>query len=102
MSAPRALRVVRVALIVCDYWTKKLFEYNGDYLNMYRRWLNASLPKHSGHKLVMDAYDAQRKELPEEGLIDNYDAVLISGAGKLIFSRLKFPVGNSSTTIFRF
>lgn len=72
--------VVRVALFVCDYWTKKLLEHNGDYLHMYRRWLNASLPKHSGYRLIMDAYDAQKMEQPQEELIDEYDAILISGS----------------------
>jgi hypothetical protein len=75
-----ASRTVRCALFVCGYWTKKLLEYNGDYLHMYRRWLNASLPRDSGYRLIMDSYDAQSGEQPEEGLIDNYDIVLISGS----------------------
>lgn len=78
----QASRTVRAALFVCDYWTKNLLEYNGNYLNMYRRWLNASLPKHSGYRLIMDAYDAQNQEKPEEGLIDNYEVILVSGSCK--------------------
>jgi hypothetical protein len=78
-----SFRTVRVALFVCDYWTGELLKHNGDYLNMYRRWLNASLPRNSGYRLVMDAYEAQKKEQPAEGLVDDYDAILISGAGKL-------------------
>jgi hypothetical protein len=87
--------VVRAALFVNGYWTKKLKELNGDYLNMYRRWLNASLPRHSGYRLIMDAYDSQNGEYPEEGLIDEYDVILLSGSRKFdCFSPLNFLVGN--------
>jgi hypothetical protein len=75
-----ASKPIRCALFVCGYWTGALLEHNGDYLNTYRKWLNASLPRHSGYRLIMDAYDAQSGEQPQEALIDCYDVILISGS----------------------
>jgi hypothetical protein len=76
-------RVVRAALFVCGHWTEKLKELNGNYLNLYKRWLNASLPRNSGYRLAMDAYNSQKDEYPEEGLIDEYDVIILSGSRKL-------------------
>jgi hypothetical protein len=76
-------RTVRCAIFVNDYWTKSLLSHNGDYLNMYRRWLNASLPKNSGYSLVMDAYDSQDGEYPQKEYIDTYDIILLTGSCKL-------------------
>jgi GMP synthase-like glutamine amidotransferase len=47
---------------------------------MYRRWLNASLPKNSGYSLVMDGYDSQDGEYPQPEYIDNYDAMMLTGS----------------------
>jgi hypothetical protein len=82
MSAIPGSRVVRVALLVCGHWTKKLKELNGTYIDMYRRWLIASLPPDSGYRLVMDGYDARKEEYPEEGLIDLYDVIMVTGSRK--------------------
>ncbi|EKM77592.1 hypothetical protein AGABI1DRAFT_115151 [Agaricus bisporus var. burnettii JB137-S8] len=86
MPAIASSGVVRVALLVCGYWTKKLLEYNGTYLDMYRRWLNASLPPNSGYRLIMDGYDVMKEEYPEEGLIDDYDVVMVTGSPSDAFS----------------
>jgi hypothetical protein len=83
MPALHGSTVVRAGLFVCGNWTKKLKDLNGDYLNLYKRWLNASLPKNSGYRLVMDGYDARKEEYPEEGLIDEYDVIIVSGSRKL-------------------
>ncbi|KAF7760289.1 hypothetical protein Agabi119p4_10965 [Agaricus bisporus var. burnettii] len=80
MPVPGGLGVVRVALLICGYWTKNLLKYNGTYLDMYRRWLNASLPPNSGYKLIMDGYDVIKEEYPEYGAIDMYDVVMITGS----------------------
>lgn len=81
---PRSV-VVRVALLIGGHWTKKLKELNDDYLEMYRRWLLASLPPDSGFKLLMDGYDAREDEYPEEELISQYDVIMVSGSRKLVY-----------------
>ncbi|EKM76553.1 hypothetical protein AGABI1DRAFT_122500 [Agaricus bisporus var. burnettii JB137-S8] len=73
-------KAVRVALLICGYWTHNLLEYNGDYLRTYARWLNASLPPNSGYKLVMEAYDVIKDDYPEDDIIDDYDVVMITGS----------------------
>lgn len=87
-------KTVRVALLICGYWTHNLLEYNGDYLRTYARWLNASLPPNSGYKLVMEAYDVIKDDYPEDDIIDDYDVVMITGSRKC--SPVKFPAEKSS------
>lgn len=78
-------RIVRICLMVCGHFTKKLKDENGDYREMYYKWLIASLPKHSNVKLELDAFEAKDEEYPKRNKIDEYDAVLVSGSRMCFF-----------------
>ena len=75
-------RIIRICLIVCGHFTKKLKDDNGDYVEMYSKWLQASLPKHTNVKFQLDGYEAQDQQYPKRNKLDEYDAVLVSGSRK--------------------
>ncbi|KXN88516.1 Putative glutamine amidotransferase-like protein C13C5.04 [Leucoagaricus sp. SymC.cos] len=74
------LRTIRVALLVCGELAQNVVAKHGDLLSVYRRWLNKSLPRYSGARLVMHGYDVTQMKYPKEPQLPQYDVVMLTGS----------------------
>ncbi|KXN85637.1 Putative glutamine amidotransferase-like protein C13C5.04 [Leucoagaricus sp. SymC.cos] len=74
-------RKIRVALMACGEFTGKLLRENGDYLEVYSRWLKKSLSRNSKIKPEVECYKVYADDpLPIDDEIDDCDVVLVSGS----------------------
>ncbi|KXN85640.1 Putative glutamine amidotransferase-like protein C13C5.04 [Leucoagaricus sp. SymC.cos] len=80
MSFSTRPRIVRIALLVCGHFTRGLLAENGDYLSVYKRWLEASLPICVDDRLEVHGYEVQDIKYPPERDIPCYDAIMLTGS----------------------
>ncbi|KAF5347743.1 hypothetical protein D9756_010267 [Leucocoprinus leucothites] len=75
-------RKVRIALLCCGEFTGQVYKDNGDYLEVYTRWLKKSLPPQSKVKPKVVPYKVYGDEnpLPDDDDIDDFDGILVSGS----------------------
>jgi hypothetical protein len=73
-------RTIRVALLVCGKFSKRIVAEHGDYHSMFRRWLKSSLPPRSGITLSLEPYDIFQEKYPRDDELPKYDAVMITGS----------------------
>ncbi|EKM77590.1 hypothetical protein AGABI1DRAFT_130281 [Agaricus bisporus var. burnettii JB137-S8] len=74
------LRTIRVALLVCGEFSKRITAEHGDYHSMFRRWLKNSLPPRSGITLSLEPYNVFQEKYPRHDQLPKYDAVMITGS----------------------
>jgi hypothetical protein len=98
-----------LAVLICGKTTGKTHAQNGDYIDIYNRFLRNSLGYHTGNnnnsatsndslnetaaptwQFTLDAYNVfERQELPDEEKLDTLDAILITGSRA--YALLPFP-----------
>ncbi|KIJ56370.1 hypothetical protein M422DRAFT_23651 [Sphaerobolus stellatus SS14] len=78
--------VLRLAVLLCDTPNPAVFSEHGDYLAIFKRFFQASLPDPTV-KYTVDGYDVVNKqEYPS--LDDNYDGVLLTGSAASAYADL--------------
>ncbi|ORX40795.1 hypothetical protein BD324DRAFT_21530 [Kockovaella imperatae] len=88
------VKVIRIALLICDTPLPRVMKDHGDYLQIYRTWLLDSLATYSDQEiaqdteLILDGYNVvdHGQFPPRERLIagarDAYDAVMLTGSSE--------------------
>ncbi|KAH6904247.1 cytoplasmic protein [Coprinopsis sp. MPI-PUGE-AT-0042] len=100
-----------LAVLICGKTTGKTHAQNGDYIDIYNRFLRNSLgyhttgsnPGNNNNKLnessneaptwqfTLDAYNVfERQELPDEAKLDSLDAILITGSPATAYHDLEW------------
>lgn len=91
-----------LALLVCGKTSGKTYAENGDYIDIFQRFLHASLDSLQPQKaskenqnprprwqFSLDPYDVfQNQEYPDDAKIDDYDGIIITGSRASIVRRL--------------
>ncbi|KAF5340284.1 hypothetical protein D9611_007840 [Ephemerocybe angulata] len=101
-----------LALLVCGKTTGKTLTENGDYIDIYQRFLQASLAAVQGDKpssvtnvekpnhdpssqpiwqFSLDPYDVVRKqEYPTKEKIDDYDGIILTGSAASAYENVEW------------
>lgn len=98
-----------LAVLICGKTTGKTHAENGDYIDIYNRFLRTSLRYHTGSnatsnrineslngtsnwQFTLDAYNVfERQELPDEEKLNSLDAILITGSRACTFLPILSP-----------
>ncbi|KAF9004613.1 class I glutamine amidotransferase-like protein [Cyathus striatus] len=84
VSAP-----VRIALLICGALTGKAYADNGDYTNVFRHFLSASLPAPCDY--VLDPYDVvTAHQYPTDAQLDSYHTVLYTGSAASAYENIEW------------
>lgn len=72
---------IRVALLICGALSGPVLAANGDYYEVYARFLKNSLPPSSNTEVVIDGFDVKEMKYPEDDKILEYDMIMLTGSG---------------------
>lgn len=79
------LKTVKIALLICGSLTGKAYALNGDYYDIYSKFIRDSTPE--GTTFSLDPYDVVHKmDYPSE---DDYDCIMLTGSGVCLILSLK-------------
>jgi len=82
------LKTVKIALLICGSLTGKAYALNGDYYDIYSKFIRDSTPE--GTTFSLDPYDVVHKmDYPSE---DDYDCIMLTGSGVCLILSLKTHV----------
>ncbi|KAF6752832.1 cytoplasmic protein [Ephemerocybe angulata] len=106
------IATIALALLVCGKTTGKTLTENGDYIDIYQRFLQASLAAVQGDKpssvtnvekpnhdpssqpiwqFSLDPYDVVRKqEYPTKEKIDDYDGIILTGSAASAYENVEW------------
>ncbi len=80
-TASESPRTIRIALLICGGLSGPVIAANGDYDEVYSRFLTNSLPPDSNTKLVIDGFQVKEMKYPEDNKIPEYDMIMLTGSG---------------------
>lgn len=80
-TVPQSPHTVRVALLICGGLSGPVLAANGDYYEVYTRFLKNSLPPGSDTELVSDGFEVKDMKYPEDDRIPEYDMIMLTGSG---------------------
>ncbi|TFK37013.1 class I glutamine amidotransferase-like protein [Crucibulum laeve] len=88
---------ISLALLVCGALQGKVYAENGDYLAVFSRFLDASLPDASSSpssssiKFTLDPYDVvESMTYPTDAQLDTYDGLLITGSAASAYENVEW------------
>ncbi|RXW20568.1 hypothetical protein EST38_g5286 [Candolleomyces aberdarensis] len=93
-----------IALLVCGKTTGKTYAENGGYIDIFQRFLHASLDSLQPQKVPLenqnrrprwqfslDPYDVfQSQEYPDDAKIDDYDGIIITGSPAAAYENVEW------------
>lgn len=71
--------LTRIGFLKCGDLKGKAYEKNGGYNEIYKHWIEASVPNPLVNKFTFDSYDVVQGIYPNEDQV--YDCLILSGSG---------------------
>lgn len=80
-TATESPRTIHVALLICGGLSGPVLAANGDYYEVYTRFLKNSLPPGSNTELVIHGFEVKEMKYPEDNKLSEYDMIMLTGSG---------------------